>query len=198
MAGAMPELASARHGTVERARMRVANTRKPLMSDGNREPATSNRVEGDPLAAVRSDHACFGCGAQNPIGLRLRFATDDRGVSAAFVPATEHQGFEGVVHGGIISSVLDEAMAWATAAAGIWAVTGEMRVRFRQPVQVGDATRVQARVDETRGRIVKVSAELVREDDGAPVANATGTFVRVAAEVEETWRARYLASEATD
>lgn len=146
---------------------------------------------------MRSDHACFGCGAENPIGLRLRFTADERGVSAPFVPLPEHQGFEGVVHGGIIASVLDEAMAWATAA-GTWAVTGEMRVRFRQRVQVGDRTRVRASVDESRGRIIKVSAELVREDDGSVVAAATGTFVRVAAEVAEGWRTRYLAPDVAD
>ena len=54
-------------------------------------------------------------------------------MKASFTPNPEHQGFHDVVHGGIISTILDEAMAWATAHAGVWAVTGEMRVRFRQP-----------------------------------------------------------------
>ena len=164
----------------------------PDSTDGSRRSARA------PLAAVRSDHACFGCGGENPIGLRLRFTADKGEVRAPFLPAAEHQGFEGVVHGGIISSVLDEAMAWATAAAGIWAVTAEMRVRFRRPLQVGEQTRVQARVEEWRGRIVRVAAELVRDADDATVASATGTFVRVAAEVEADWRARYLTAEATD
>jgi acyl-coenzyme A thioesterase PaaI-like protein len=46
-------------------------------------------------------------------------------VKASFTPNPEHQGFHDVVHGGIISTILDEAMAWATAHAGVWAVTGE-------------------------------------------------------------------------
>ena len=77
------------------------------------EPATV-----DSSLIVRSNHACFGCGDNNPIGLRLRFAYAGNGVEASFTPSAEHQGFHDVVHGGIISTVLDEAMAWATAYAG--------------------------------------------------------------------------------
>ena len=53
----------------------------------------------------------FGCGDDNPIGLRLRFTPSGEGVKASFIPSAEHQGFQEVVHGGIISTVLDEAMA---------------------------------------------------------------------------------------
>src|SRR5918995_610675 len=89
---------------------------------------------------IRSDHACFGCGAHNPIGLQLRFEAVVDGVAALFTPEPEHQGFENAVHGGIISTILDEAKAWATAHSGAWAVTGEMRVRFRHPLGVGEHT----------------------------------------------------------
>src|SRR5215218_3749618 len=117
-------------------------------------------TEFDPFPVVRSDHACFGCGDDNPIGLHLRFTPDGEGVIASFVPGPEHQGFDGVVHGGIICSVLDEAMAWATAHAGVWAVTGEMRVRFRKPLSIGEPTTVVSRVSGTRGRLVMTAAEL--------------------------------------
>jgi len=152
-----------------------------------REPATPG-----PFLAVRSDHACFGCGDDNPIGLRLRFAPDGDGVKAPFVPGPEHQGFQDVVHGGIISAVLDEAMAWATARAGVWAVTGEMRVRFRQPLKIGELTSVVARVSGTRGRLVTAVAELQRDRDGSPVATSSATFVKVDADVEAAWQALYL------
>lgn len=164
------------------------------MTEPHAEPPGSGRAEGavpDALAAVRADHACFGCGAENPIGLRLQFRADQSGVCAAFVPQPEHQGFEGVVHGGIISTVLDEAMAWATAAAGVWAVTGEMRVRFRRPLNLGERTSVHARVTDHQGRVIKATAELIRAPDTL-VATASGTFVAVAAEVAAAWRDRYL------
>ena len=146
-----------------------------------------------PFPIVRSDHACFGCGDDNPIGLHLKFTPEGDGVRASFIPGPEHQGFDDVVHGGIISAVLDEAMAWATAHAGLWAVTGEMRVRFRQPLKIGDLTTVVARVSGTRGRLVTrpwLSSMLDR--DRSPVATASATFVKVDADVEAAWRARYL------
>lgn len=172
------------------------------------QTSSTNETEGaaGPLAAVRSDHACFGCGDLNPIGLHLRFSTDEEVVVARFTPEQEHQGFDDIVHGGIISTVLDEAMAWATAAAGLWTVTAEMRVRFRQPLRVGTSTRVEARVIESRRRLVKTTAELRLEADDSIVASGTATFFRVPEDTEARWRARYLtrssqpgeSSEATD
>jgi acyl-coenzyme A thioesterase PaaI-like protein len=146
----------------------------------------------DPFAMVRSDHGCFGCGDDNPIGLHLRFAIDGDGVQASFIPDADHQGFGGIVHGGIISTILDEAMAWATAHAGFWAMTGDMRVRFRRPLNIGELTVVTARVSGARGRLVTTVGELVLESDGSAVATATATFVKVDPELEAAWRAQYL------
>ena len=146
----------------------------------------------DPFDVVRSDHGCFGCGDVNPLGLHLRFAADGDSVRASFTPSADHQGFGGIVHGGIISTVLDEAMAWAPAHAGFWAMTGDMRVRFRRPLNIGEVTVVTARVNGTRGRLVTTVGELVLESNWTPVATATATFVKVDPELEAAWRARYL------
>ena len=152
-----------------------------------RDPAST-----DPNPIVRSDHVCFGRGDENPIGLRLRFAPEGKGVKARFIAGPEHQGFHDVVHGGIITAVLDEAMAWATAHAGVWAVTGELRVRFRQSLMTGELTTVVARVRGTRGRFVTAVAELQLDRDHSPISTASAKFVKVDADVEATWRARYL------
>jgi uncharacterized protein (TIGR00369 family) len=158
----------------------------------------SSGASSEPLSAVRSDHHCFGCGALNPIGLRLQFAIDAHGVRAAFVPSAEHQGFETIVHGGIISTVLDEAMAWATAAAGIWAVTASMQVRFLRPLHVGELATVTASVSGTRARLVTTTATLASDADGLHIAMATGTFMRVDEQTEAAWRARYLERHPSD
>lgn len=144
--------------------------------------------------AIRDDHGCFGCGAANPHGLLLSFTVDDDGVTAAFTPQIVHQGYEHVVHGGIISTLLDEAMAWAVAANGVWAVTGEMQVRFRQPLHVGETVTLRGRVTDTRSRAVTAAGEIVRLADGQRIATATALFVRVPAATEAAWRARYLAA----
>lgn len=143
---------------------------------------------------VRADHGCFGCGAANPQGLHLTFTTTDDGVSATFTPLEVHQGYEHVVHGGIISTLLDEVMAWAVAAAGIWAVTGEMRVRFRRPLLVGDSVSLRGSVTDIRSRAISASGQVVRDSDGEMIATATAMFVRVPAATEAAWKERYLAS----
>ena len=83
-------------------------------------------------------------------------------------------------------------MAWATAHAGFWAMTGDMRVRFRRPLNIGEPTVVTARVSGARGRLVTTVGELILESDGSPVATATATFVKVDPELEAAWRAQYL------
>ena len=60
-------------------------------------------------------YSCFVCGESNAAGLKLRFETDGRIVRTRFHPRPEHAGFKGVVHGGIIATVLDEVMVWACA-----------------------------------------------------------------------------------
>jgi len=146
----------------------------------------------DPFSKVRSDHGCFGCGDDNSIGLHLQIAADGDGVKAPFISGPDHQGFGGIVHGGIISTILDEAMAWAVAHAGFWAMTGDIRVRFRRPLNIGESTVVTARVSGARGHLLSTVGELALASDGSPVATATATFVKVDAELEAAWRARYL------
>ena len=153
-------------------------------------------ARGDAAApmTVRDDHNCFGCGRLNPHGLHLVFTvlTGGNGVSAPFTPRTEHEGFFDVVHGGIVTAVLDEAMGWAVFVRDIWAVTGKMAVTFRKPVAVGVPTRAVGRVVADRGRLLDVAAELRRDEDGALLAEATATFVRVPARQAKAWRDRYI------
>ena len=73
--------------------------------------------------AVREDHWCFGCGRQNPIGLKLTFYEDGEQVWAPWTPRHEHQGYEGIVHGGLITTVLDEVMGWAIYVRRLWAAS---------------------------------------------------------------------------
>lgn len=138
-----------------------------------------------------TDHGCFGCGERNPIGLKLAFFRDGDAVEAAFTPRPEHEGYAGLVHGGIISALLDEAMSWAVIASGRLAVTAQMSLRFRRPVEVGTPVRVRGRVIEERGRIVEARGELV-DSDGAVLAEASGTFVRVSQAQQRVWEERYL------
>lgn len=151
-------------------------------------------TDDESLPVGRVDHHCFGCGRLNPHGLHLVFtATDgDDGVSAIFTPNRTHEGFTGITHGGIISSVLDEAMGWAVSVRDIWAVTARMEVSFRHPLAVGTVTNISGRIVADRGRLLDLAAEVRRVSDDRVMATATATFARVPETQARDWRARYL------
>ncbi len=126
------------------------------------------------------DRMCFVCGQDNQGGLKLRFHLDrdDKSLSADFTPAKTWQGYKGIVHGGIISTVLDEAMTKLAYSLGMNAVTGKLTVRFKRPLMVGERVRVTGRILKESGHIVEAGAVAVK-DDGTVVAQAEGLLVKV-------------------
>jgi acyl-coenzyme A thioesterase PaaI-like protein len=121
---------------------------------------------------------CFGCGDSNPMGLGMRFRLDGGRAVTEFKPAAHHQGFPGHMHGGLVSTMLDEAMGWAVYGQGVWAVTARMSVRFREPVPLSEPLLVTGWVTRTRGPLLDARAE-IRTRDGALLAQAEGVFMRV-------------------
>jgi len=116
---------------------------------------------------------------ENAAGLKLRIQTDtERGESSVDVTFPEHlQGWAKVVHGGLLATVLDEAMIYAAGAKGLKCVTGEMTVRFVKPASTGVAYALRGRFVEDKGRIVIAESEL-RDSDGLEVARATGKLFK--------------------
>ncbi len=124
-------------------------------------------------------HRCFGCGERNPQGLRMKFDVLGYGrVRGQFVPREEHQGFQGYAHGGIGAAILDEAMGWAVYAAGAWALTAHMDLKYRRPVPIGEPVTVTAEVTREGGRWMELVAE-ARSADGETLTEAKATFARV-------------------
>ncbi len=126
---------------------------------------------------------CFICGEKNPHGLGLAFRLDaERGEADADVVFPERfQGWEKIVHGGLLAAVLDEAMIYAAGARGLKCVTGEMTVRFVKPARTGEAHRLRGRLTgERKGKIVFAESEITG-GDGETVARATGKLFLVAA-----------------
>lgn len=147
---------------------------------------------------VDTDHNCFGCGRLNQHGLQLSFFAHERGgVQASFVPADRFEGYDGMIHGGVISTVLDEVMAWSLYRQETWAVTGELTVRYRSPVRVGEETRAIGWMTGRRGRRIEMAGEIVREADGVVLAKATGIFVAVPEAQADEWRQRYMENQGT-
>jgi uncharacterized protein (TIGR00369 family) len=136
----------------------------------------------DPIA-WRDDGHCFACGPKNPIGLHLRFEATRHGCRTRFTAGREHQGYEGVVHGGIVATLLDEVVIQMLWASGVPAVTAKLDVRFLKPVPVGEELEAQAVFLEKRGRVLKAEATL-RSMEGTTLATAQATCLMVAATSE--------------
>jgi len=133
---------------------------------------------------------CFGCGDLNPAGLKLEFRFEGDKAVADFLPQERHQGYPGLVHGGVTAAALDEAMGWAMYALGVWAMTGKMEVKFRQPLPLYQKATVSGEVVRNRGRWLEVQGE-IRSQEGRLMAESCGLFMRVpeerVRELEETY-----------
>ncbi|MFW6238245.1 MAG: PaaI family thioesterase [Halanaerobiales bacterium] len=125
------------------------------------------------------DRMCFACGEDNPISLGLEFTSpEDNVVEAKFTVGEEHQGYERVMHGGLISTLLDEAMAKVITFNKERAFTAEMKVRFKRPVQIGSEVLVRGILQRSCGRLFITGAEL-KDAEGKLLARAEGKFMRV-------------------
>lgn len=123
---------------------------------------------------------CFGCSTSNGRGLGLVFERGDDVVEARTTLSEEFAGYDGLAHGGIVSTLLDEAMGWAILElAGRFAVTRSLSVSFRRPVLIHRELRVRARIaaEEADGSL-RVEAEVL-DARGRLSASAVGIWVPV-------------------
>lgn len=127
------------------------------------------------------DGGCFGCSKSNPHGLHLRFFRNedrrDEVVAEVTVPDRFH-GAPGIVHGGIVATVLDEiSCAAAVFLAGSRVVTGELQVRYERPCPVERPLTARARVvDDSHRRYLVIEARV--EEGGVLLVRSTGKFFR--------------------
>jgi len=132
---------------------------------------------------------CFVCGQRNPYGLHLVFRVEEQSVVADFLPREEHQGFPGVIHGGIVASILDEALG-RTSLLGdypAWTMTGRLEVRYRRYVPYGQSLRVRATLTNERRRVLQASGVLtLSSDENAVLAEAQGTFLPLTSQVVDS------------
>jgi len=161
---------------------------------GGKGMADMTAIRNEATLNGAADHHCFGCGDQNPHGLRLKFFRRDApegGVYTDWLPTATDEGYVGMAHGGLVSTVCDEVMAWSCYAGKIWGMTARLTVRFREPVHVGRAYRAEGWVVTSRGRLVDVAAEMRDAMTGQLVADATAQFIRVSDEQSVAWSERY-------
>jgi uncharacterized protein (TIGR00369 family) len=150
--------------------------------------------------ALPHTRGCVVCGHDNPHGIHLHLSVDESTglVTADYTPPQHHMGFQGIVHGGVLSTVLDEAMVWAATWSGKrFCVCGELDVRFRQSVVVGQPVRVEARITSVRSRLIETEGFL-RDAAGKVLVESTGKYVPVSPERNRDVIATFVLEPATE
>jgi uncharacterized protein (TIGR00369 family) len=129
---------------------------------------------------VFDNQYCFVCGQDNPVGIKTSIEVDRDAQSAQCILAVsaEYQGWKGMVHGGIISALLDEVSAYAGMTVTDTVVTGELTTRFRKPVPVEQEITVSAQVVKQARRVVMVEAQIVMQGEVLASAEAKMMVVR--------------------
>lgn len=139
---------------------------------------------------------CFACGKQNPYGLHMHFRLENGVIVADFLPQAEHQGFPGVIHGGIVATVMDEALNRTSMLTNTpaWTMTGRLEVRYRQYVPYGPQLRVRAWLEKQRGRMVQAAGNLtLAADEQTILAEAQGMFMALTPAMANTLMQDYPA-----
>jgi uncharacterized protein (TIGR00369 family) len=136
---------------------------------------------------------CFGCGDRNARGMKLTFEQDDeaRRIRGVFSLPSEYEGGAGYIHGGIIATVLDEAMGKVCRFRQARAVTAELNIEYLRPVPADQMLRVEGYELEINGRNLYIQGEIWDAAANTLLARAKGRFVTL-----RDWDARNLEARA--
>jgi uncharacterized protein (TIGR00369 family) len=136
-------------------------------------------------------HHCFACGSLNTHGLHLELhAADGRCWTELELPQ-RFQGWDGIAHGGIICTILDEVMAWALVEHDLWGVTARMSVEFKRPVPIEHPVRAIGELREARRRVVTATGRIVDAVDDTLLATSEATFVGATPAKKAELQSRY-------
>lgn len=124
---------------------------------------------------------CFVCGRENGSGLHARFLELEGGeLLGVFMPAEEHQGYPGRLHGGVATTILDETIGRAISIdePTAWGVTVELTVRFKKPVPLDREVHAIGRITKRSSRLFEGTGEIVLED-GTVAVEASGKYLQM-------------------
>lgn len=145
-------------------------------------PSLSDRARGrrQPGSAL-----CFVCGRENPHGLRVDFFDDGQLVWTELTPADHHQGWPGVLHGGIVSAVLDETIGRVAFLHDRWVQTARLELRFHKPAPLGQRLVAVGELTRDARRLMEMRGQLFTAEGNELLAEASGTFVRLPDEARD-------------
>ena len=120
---------------------------------------------------------CFACGKDNPIGLKLEMHIEGDKSTAYFTPKKQHESYGDRMHGGLVSTLLDEVMGhYVFRTEGRPAYTADIEIRFRSAVRIGETIKIEGWVTKHRGRLFVTEGRITKED-GTVVAEATAKMM---------------------
>ena len=138
-----------------------------------------------------SPHNCFACGTLNTHGMQLEIHIEEGRSWTELQLERRFEGWEGIAHGGILCTILDEVMAWSLVGADNWGVTARLAVDFKRPVPVGRTIRAEGWVTELRRRLVTTAGSIVDVADGTLLASADALYVAATEERKRELQERY-------
>jgi len=132
----------------------------------------------------RPNHQCFGCSPINTAGLKMKFATDGESVVSVLKVPGHLCGWDNLVHGGVIATILDEIMSWAALhLLKKIILTKSISIEFIKPVVIGKLLTVKGRVIEVKGKREALMEGVITNENNELCARSQGTFVLFTAEV---------------
>jgi len=134
-------------------------------------------TKAQPLKLPRYHH-CFVCGDQNPIGLDVTFQMNGGRVETRFIPQPgQHTGYQTIVHGGILATLLDECMGWSGfLSRPVLCLTAELNIRYRESANAGKPLLIYGELVHDRKRMIQARGAIEKED-GTVVCSAEGKYI---------------------
>jgi uncharacterized protein (TIGR00369 family) len=136
-------------------------------------------------------HHCFACGSLNAHGMHLDLHVERGRSWVELTYEQRFQGWDGIAHGGILATILDEVMAWALVGEDDWGLTARLTIDFKRPVDVGQAIRAEGWVTRSRRRLVETEGRVTDARTGQLLAGARGLYVAADESRKRELRQRY-------
>lgn len=120
---------------------------------------------------------CFGCGQNNPIGLRLKFERDGHGTKVEFTGSEQYQGWPGYLHGGIVGCLLDEVMSNAASAGGLRCITARYETRLKKLIPINAPLTINGHVTRKTRKVIECAAKITLKDGTVAAEGSATHFV---------------------
>lgn len=125
---------------------------------------------------MKTEDYCFVCGKQNPKGLKVQFSHGNGNSHAELILEREYQGYSGIIHGGIIAALLDEACVYAANSLGFNTVTAELKIRFKNSVAPQEKIVVEAQANHIKSKLIEAKA-WIKDLNNSLIAEAEGKLI---------------------